>query len=160
MFFRVKKSPSGQCLQLLESYRNAQGEPRHRVVVSLGDAQIGEPERLVIARLVEQRLYGHQELLPTQASTQALNWVDCILKRIDREGRWHPFAATSQSSGEDGECVIENVLANKVTHTHTTPLGPSLVGWAAWQRLQMPQQLEALGFNAAQAQAAAVSVIR
>ena len=158
MFFRVKKSPSGQCLQLLESYRNAQGEPRHRVVVSLGDAQIGEPERPLIARLVEQRLYGQQELLPAKASDGALNWVDCILKRIDREGRWHPFAATNDSSS-DGECVIENVLASKVSHTHTTPLGPSLVGWEAWQRLQMPQKLEALGFNTAQAQAAAVSVI-
>ena len=51
MFFRIKKSPSGQCLQLLESYRNAQGQPRHRVVVSLGDASIAEVDRPLVARL-------------------------------------------------------------------------------------------------------------
>ena len=40
MFFRYKQSPSGQCLQLLEAYRNAQGQPRHRVVVSLGNLRV------------------------------------------------------------------------------------------------------------------------
>jgi len=40
MFLRVKAAGSGQCLQLLESFRNPQGKPRHRVVVSLGDAAI------------------------------------------------------------------------------------------------------------------------
>ena len=53
MFFRLKKSPSGQCLQLLESYRDPKGEPRHRVVVSLGDAPISEADRPLIARLVD-----------------------------------------------------------------------------------------------------------
>ena len=49
MFFRLKQSPSGQCLQLLEAYRNARGEPRHRVVVSLGDASLPVAERAAIA---------------------------------------------------------------------------------------------------------------
>ena len=40
MFFRLKHSKSGQVLQLLESYRNSEGKPRQRVVVSLGDAGI------------------------------------------------------------------------------------------------------------------------
>lgn len=56
MFFRCKKPPSGQCLQLLESYRNSQGAPRQRVVVSLGDASIAQADQPLIARLVEQRL--------------------------------------------------------------------------------------------------------
>ena len=42
MFFRPKQSPSGQVLQLLEPYRNAQGKPRQRVVASLGNAAIPE----------------------------------------------------------------------------------------------------------------------
>ena len=55
MFFRQKKSPSGQCLQLLESYRNGQGQPRQHVVVSLGGLTIAQADRALIARLVEQR---------------------------------------------------------------------------------------------------------
>jgi hypothetical protein len=128
---------------LLESYRNAHGEPRHRVVVSLGDARIQEAQRPVIARLIELRLHEQQELVPIEADAGALNWVDCILKRIDREGPWHPVAAASHCSG-DGHALIDNVLADQVSHTHTTPLGPSLVGWEAWKQLQMPQKLEAL----------------
>ena len=62
MFFRTKQSPSGQCLQLLESYRNEKGQPRHRVVVSIGDSDIDEADRPVIARLVEQRLLGQADL--------------------------------------------------------------------------------------------------
>jgi hypothetical protein len=55
MFFRRKASPSGRCLQLLEAYRSAQGQPRQRVVVSLGDAAIAENERAAIAQAMATR---------------------------------------------------------------------------------------------------------
>ena|SRR5674476_84704 len=82
MFLRVKTSPSGQCLQLLESYRNALGKPSHRVVVSLGDAQIPEADRAMVARMVSQRLHGQEELLPETKRSEVLNWVDGIAKRV------------------------------------------------------------------------------
>ena len=160
MFFRNKQSPSGQCLQLLESYRNAQGEPRHRVVVSLGDASIAEVDQPLIARLVEQRLRGQAELQCVNDNALVLGWADSIAKRIEREGRWLPVPALPQLGPAAGQgAVIDGVLVDEITHTHTTPLGPSLVGWEAWQRLGMPALLESLGFNAAQQQAAAASVI-
>ena len=161
MFFRYKQSPSGQCLQLLESYRNAQGQPRHRVVVSLGNALIAEADRPLIARLVEQRLRGQPDLPgASHDHARVLEQADAIAKRIEREGRWGPApapAAPAPEAGGDG--VINGVLGDRITHTHTTPLGPSLVGWEAWQRLGMPAVLEELGFNPAQQQAAAASVI-
>lgn len=160
MFFRTKKSPSGQCLQLLESYRNAQGEPRHRVVVSLGDASIAQVDRPRIARLVEQRLRGQAELACVSDPARVLGLADSIAKRIEREGRWRPAPALDCPGPGAGQgVVLDGVLADQITHTHTTPLGPSLVGWEAWQRLGMPALLESLGFNPAQAQAAAASVI-
>ena len=160
MFFRCKQSPSGQCLQLLESYRNAQGQPRHRVVVSLGDATIAEADRPRIARLVEQRLRGQTELQGVGDPAGVLSLADTIAKRIEREGRWRPApagegAGTNPAAGQ----VIDGVLAEQITHTHTTPLGPSLVAWQAWQQLGLPALLTGLGFNAAQEQAAAASVI-
>ena len=78
MFFRTKQSPSGQCLQLLESYRNEKGQPRHRVVVSIGDSDIDEADRPVIARLVEQRLLGQADLCGACDNAIALEWADTI----------------------------------------------------------------------------------
>src|SRR5665647_2807831 len=157
MFLRVKTSPSGQCLQLLESYRNTLGKPSHRVVVSLGDAQIPEADRAMVARMVSQRLHGQEELLPETKRSEVLNWVDGIAKRVGREGRWKPMREPAASEAQG--VVIDGVLADQVTHTHTTSLGPSLLGYEAWNRLEMPRMLEGLGFNPAQAQTAAVSVI-
>jgi transposase len=160
MFFRCKQSPSGQCLQLLEAYRNAQGQPRHRVVVSLGDATIPEADQPRIARLVEQRLRGQAELQAVSDHARVLGWADTIAKRIEREGRWRPVRTGPSPSASPGAgAVIDGVLADQITHTHTTALGPSLVAWHAWQRLGMPALLDTLEFNPAQAQAAAVSVI-
>ena len=160
MFFRCKQSPSGQCLQLLEAYRNAQGQPRHRVVVSLGDATIPEADWPRIARLVEQRLRGQAELQGVSDPAGVLGWADTIAKRIEREGRWRPVPAGRSPRASPGtDVVIDGVLAEQITHTHTTALGPSLVAWHAWQQLGLPALLDTLEFNPAQAQAAAVSVI-
>ena len=124
MFFRCKQSPSGRCLQLLESYRNAQSEPRHRVVVSLGDATIAEADRPRIARLVEQRLRGQTELQCVSDDAGTLGLADSIAKRIEREGRWRPVPARGCPGPSAGPgVVLEGVLADQITHTHTTPLG-------------------------------------
>ena len=40
MFFRLKTTKSGQVLKLIESYRDDTARPRHRAVVSLGNAPI------------------------------------------------------------------------------------------------------------------------
>lgn len=152
MFFRLKQSPSGQCLQLLEAYRNARGEPRHRVVVSLGDASLPVAERAAIARAVERKLCGEEELLPAKLSAEAQPWIDTILKRIEREGRPPAGPPATAAAVQPGAPVpqVAEVLIDEVAHTHTTPLGPSLVGLEAWNRLEMPRVLAELGFNPAQ----------
>ena len=160
MFFRRKQSASGQCLQLLESYRNAQGEPRHRVVVSLGDAALPTAHWPIIATAVANQLYGQPPLLPLALPAAEQRLVDALVKRVDREGRWQPVGRRASSPAVAGaEPTVEGVLVDQVSHTHTTALGPSLVGWEAWQRLGLPAVLADLGFNPAQAQAAAISVI-
>jgi transposase len=160
VFFRRKKSSSGQCLQLLESYRNVQGEPRHRVVVSLGDASLPAAHWRAVATAVANKLYGQSELLPLALAAQERRQVEAIVKRVDREGRWQPVGRSGLPPRANAAAqTIDGVLVEQVSHTHTTPLGPSLVGWEAWQRLGLPELLAGLGFNPAQAQAAAISVI-
>jgi hypothetical protein len=160
LFFRRKQSASGQCLQLLESYRNAQGEPRQRVVVSLGDTALPTAHWPAIAAAVANRLYGQSLLLPLTLPAAEQRLVDALVKRVDREGRWQPVGRVLVSPAQAGvQPTLDGVLVDQVSHTHTTALGPSLVGWEAWQRLGLPKLLADLGFNPAQAQAAAISVI-
>ena len=60
MYFRTKTIKGTGLVQLVESYRNAEGEPRQRVVVSLGDASLPEMEKPGIARAVENHLTGNR----------------------------------------------------------------------------------------------------
>jgi transposase len=168
MFFRQSQTPSGRVLQLLESYRDHTGVSRHSVVASLGGAAIDPAERKPIATAVAASLYGQEQLLPAPLSASGREWVDAIVKRIGREGRWTPKRAArtppapggvaSQPPGREQE-VIDGVLVDQVGHTHTTELGPAFVGLRVWERLGMPELLRTLGFNEAQRKAAAATVI-
>lgn len=140
-------------MKLLESFRDDTGQPRHRTVVSLGDAPIKKDDWKLIAKALEDILYGHQELVKRDLSENQRGWVDRIIRRIGSEGHWE-----SPKNKESGP-VIDGVLADKVTHTETAQLGAELIGWETWKRLGMPQLLDTLGFNHSQSQAASISVI-
>ena len=49
--------------------------------------------------------------------------------------------------GDDDQGVIDGVLAQSVSHTHTTSLGPVLAGLHFWDKLGMPELLDRLGFT-------------
>ena len=171
MFFRIKTTRSGEALQLVESYRNREGKPRQRIVVSLGDLQVPEKHRKEVARLVEDALYGVQQpyLMPPETAADMGKWVDYIVKRVEREGKWSPVKRGKGTAGTVGnvppagktesEEVIDGVVANRVSHTHTTSLGPVLVGLHFWEKLGMPKLLESLGFNELQRKTAAALVL-
>lgn len=161
MYFRLKTSPSGQVLQLLESYRNAEGLPRQRVVVSLGDADMPEEMRRSVAKAVERRLYTPEqgELFPEELSVQARQWIDQIYNRIAREGRFRPLYGKNSPQGNGAEESIDGVWLDRVTHSNNTTLGPLLLAKHAWEKLKIPEKLTDLGFNDAQRAVAAASVI-
>jgi transposase len=155
MYFYRKKSPTGQVLQLLESYRNADGKPRTRVVASLGDADFPEEIKPDIAREVAAQLYGRPEVLP--CCDEVARAADRIVKLVIRRGRWQRSATSDQKTTGNGQ--LDGVIVNEVTHTHNTTLGAELVGLHAWDDLQLTTLLESLGFNASQRQAACIQVI-
>jgi len=62
------------------------------VVLSLGTPEIPVEDRPVIAKAVERQLYGRRELLPPQYSPSVQTWIDTIIRRIDRQGRWSPIS--------------------------------------------------------------------
>jgi len=63
MFFRTKTIKATRLVQLVESFRNNEGQPRQRIVASLGDAEIPPADEKSIARAVEDRLRGQGDLL-------------------------------------------------------------------------------------------------
>jgi transposase len=156
MFFRRKHSPSGQVVQLLESYRNPQGQPRHRVVLSLGGAPLAQKDWPGVAKAVGARLYGQAELSVSELSDHARQWVDSITRRVTREGRWLPLVAVVADPSAE---TLDGVLIDQVSHGQAALLGPVLAGWHAWQALALPQALSQLGFNPRQQALAAALVL-
>jgi len=154
MFFRLKETRSGQVLKLVESYRDDTARPRHRAVVSLGNAALARADWKPVAKAVEDRLYGREALLARELSAEHAAWVDRIVRQVGSEGRWHPFAGPAAE-----EEYLDGVRTLAVSHTDTAELGPVLSGWETWKRLGMPELLSTLGFNRSQSQATAISVI-
>ena len=74
MFFRLKRSKSGEVLQLLESYRNAQGKPRHG---ALFGRCADQPSDWKPAKAVQKHLYGIQLLAP-QYTRRQHNWIEIV----------------------------------------------------------------------------------
>ena len=171
MYLRKKKTPHGEVLQLIESYRNEEGKPRNRVVISLGNPEIPEENWRRIARRVEQRLYQRGKLfeppLPPEQEAMVREWVDTIVRRIDLQGKWQPISTYMKQRSTAcpvirsprPEPVIDGVLTEGVSHESTAMLGPVLAGLSAWKRLGMDECLKKLGVNDSRIQSAVVSVI-
>ena len=90
MYFRTKTIKTTPLLQLIESFRNAQGKPRQRVIVSLGDAQLPAREEKMIARMVECRLRGDADLFEAELSGEGAAWVTRIVQLAERSRASRP----------------------------------------------------------------------
>ena len=146
MFFRLKHSKSGQVLQLLESYRNQEGQPHQRVVVSLGDAALSRSDWRPLASAVQKRLYGIDDLLPPEHTRRQQNWIEMILRRIDEQGRWgalQPLGRASQGPSTE----VDGVLLEKLDHGESgLLLGPILLGLQGWKQLRLDEACKEVGF--------------
>lgn len=154
MYFHRKHSKTGRCLQLLESYRPAGGgAPRHRVVASLGDAEIPDEWLDALAVRVSSRLSDKPLLLAPELPPEALTWVDRIVQAVERKRGEETRACTGT------EQTLDGVVAERVEHSHGTVLGPMVAGLHAWNSLNLDGLLGTMGFNASQRQAACALVL-
>jgi hypothetical protein len=124
----------------VESFRNAEGRPRQRVVVSLGDADLPETLMPSIARAVENHLGAHSELLPEELSEEAAGWVRRILQLAGRSKSARPVCADT----------IDGVSINRVESENVVAYGPQIVALDAWEKLGLSPMLEAAGLNPSQ----------
>lgn len=160
MYFTTRTSRGKQILQLLESYRNADGKPRNRVVLSLGMRELERERGQMIAQVVEDELYQR----PTLAimDDDVIEEANEIVQAVRKKGTWQPLGGTPAPDNEvaqEQQSRFDGVLVDRVcTHT-TTSLGPELVAMHAWEELQLDSLLQRLDFNPAQRQAACVQII-
>jgi len=142
VYFRTKVIKGTPLVQLVESYRNAEGLPRQRVVASLGAADIPEDEKSLIAGEVTRRLRGgdEEELagLGPELSGAAAGWVARIVGLAGRSGG---------ARQEVGLAVANGVLLDKIETVEVVQLGPGLVAMAAWDALGFTPMLKDLGMN-------------
>lgn len=138
MYFRTKKIKNTSLVQLVESYRNEEGQPRQRVVASLGDASLPRDELKIIAQTVERRLLGQEELLlePNELSEEASNWVTKILKIASQ---------SSYASAKADTTTVDGVLVDKVVSENIVELGAELVAMHAWDALDLSSILKDTG---------------
>lgn len=148
MFFRTKTVKDTRLVQLVESYRNTEGQPRQRVVASLGDANIPTSDEKSIARAVEDHLRGRSDLLGEGLSVEAAQWVTRILQIIGR----------SKSARPTRTETVDGVLVDHIATENVVQLGPQLVARAAWRALDLDQILSDCGLNTAQSATAQLLV--
>ena len=138
MFFREKNGRNGRVIQLVESYRNEEGQPRQRVVASLGDAALPQAERGAIAKAVELRLRREETLLPVILSAGAAAWVVRIVK-IAEQARSLPLGS--------GTTRVDGVILERVRTDDVVGFGPHLIGCRAWDALGLSDILEKQGMT-------------
>jgi len=126
MFFRKKVNRGSRVLQLVESFRNAEGKPRQRVLASLGDADVPQNELKPIARAVELRLRREESLWPVELSAEAAAWVVRIV-RIAEQTRAVPL--------KSGTTLLDGVIVDRIRTDDVAGFGPHLVGLGAWDAL-------------------------
>lgn len=139
MYFRTKTVKGTPLVQLVESYRNSESQPRQRVIASLGDALLPEDEKRDIAKAVECALRGQTDWLASEALSQdASTWVARILQlaRSSKGGNAVVEAAT-----------VDGVLLDEIETQNVVQLGPQLVTMKAWEALALSSLLEELGMN-------------
>lgn len=140
MFFRTKTVKGTSLVQLVESYRNTEGLPRQRVVVSLGDVKLPATQKTIIARAVESHLSGQQDLFAPELSEEAASWVTRILQ----------LAARSKSARPVHAGKVDGVLVDQVSTGNLVQLGPQLVAMKAWEELGLSATLRDCGLNPSQ----------
>lgn len=138
MFFRTKQIKGTPLLQLVEAYRNPEGQPRQRVVASLGNAALpaGDPRHL--AKAIEHQINGQDDWSDETISADAAAWVVHVASLAKRSK-----GATQAVGG----IVIDGVLLDEIQTQQVVELGPQLVAMKAWDALGFPPMLQNLGMN-------------
>jgi transposase len=149
MYFRWKHTSTGKSVQLVESYRNEENNPRQRILLSIGGPFLPEAQWQLLAEEIHNRLHGILTIL--EPPEEVSGWVEKIIHMLQQKNM-------GEQSRKVSETKIIQVLPEAITHEKTAELGPLLAVKQAWESLNMPGILKDLSFSETQIQTAAASV--
>ena len=138
MFFRTKVIKNTPLVQLVESYRDAEGRPRQRIVASLGQEEIPASSQRTVARGVKARLQGQKELFSDEYSRDEAEWIDRIVRLAER---------TQSAQAKRENEPLDGVLAEEVQTENVVVFGPELAGMTAWDALDLTNKLLSWGMK-------------
>lgn len=153
MYFRNKQSNTGQVIQLIESYRDSEGRPRQKILLSLGTATFPKEIWKSLAQEIENRLCGILTLIP--ASDEIQGWADRITHLLQKK-EYTPQKNNNHIKSNQKEAI--EIDPSTVSHHNTTELGPELVVKHVWDQLEISTVLKKCGFSEPQVYTAALSI--
>lgn len=121
------------------NYRNSDGLPRQRIIVSLGNAKLPEAEKSLIASTVERRIHGGGDFFDSSLFQEASTRVDRIVQLAVRSHAARPVPQTA----------VDGVITDSIKTTDVVELRAELIALKAWGELRFTPTLEALGMNTA-----------
>ena len=148
MFFRSKKTKTGQAIQLVESYRDNEGKPRQRVVLSLGGTNLPKELWHAVADIVEAHFQGVLLMFPPPQEVQ--DWATKIIREMEKKG-WGQKREPPQKT--------ISIETHQITHHGTTQLGTELIALKAWETLGFPKLLTQIQLSKKQQIDACLSIL-
>ena len=126
--------------ELVESYRNDEGQPRQRVILQLGRLDLPKKDWKPLAAALESRFSGQESLFEEdprikEAAQIAMEHFSFLEKKeIKRQQR-----------NENAEYVRVDIQSTQVTQSRS--LGPELVAHETWKKLGFDTFLEQQGWE-------------
>ena len=149
MYFRLTKTKTSPVLQLVKSFRDEEGRPRQKILISLGGSEIPKELWKEVAQEIENQLRGIRCLF--KPSKEVSEWSERIIKELNKKGHSHDQKAQKPSS------ITVNPL--DVSHSDTTELGPLLPVLKAREALGFEAILSKLGLSSTQILDAGLSIM-
>lgn len=138
--------------RLVETYRNAEGKVRQRVMLNLGaNFDIPSEQWKLLADRIEEILRGQETLAPPDETIEQA--AKSIADRVVHRSAEIPKAVIA---GAEEYCSVD---VNSLTHHNVRLIGAEHVGLEAAKQLKIPELLVDLQFNRRQIHTALGSII-
>ena len=159
MFFRVKNTPTSKVLKLLESYRDCEGKPKHRTIVSLGTPTLEKEQLKRVAYLIDKHFYSSEAdfIFEMELTDAERTFADETIRKIETEKRWIPTTRGTIEAKQPNK--INEIKVDEVEHETTSELGPVLVANKAWNDLQLNLILDSVGMSESRIISSKIAVI-
>ena len=144
--------------RLAESYRNAEGKVRHRIILNLGSHfELPREQWKLLADRVEEITRGQQTIV--QASDELENLAQSIAKRVVQRFSDNSENIDSTKSKKTLAKDYQSVDLNSLEYQNVMQIGAEHVGWEIAKRLELDKLFEELKFNRVQVNTALSSII-